>query len=192
MLKKQISRVFIVDDERVIAETLAVMLKQSGFFVTFFTNPLEALIAARSDAPDLLITDIAMPQLSGIDLAIRMTEQCPKCKILLLSGQADTVVDLLLAAREQGHNFHLLIKPIHPIELLRHIKEQGAAKATAADAAYDLGVVLVGYQSESEPLIYRVLTPEAILKRPHLVGSKGGSIDGKPPLRNTHLKYRVL
>jgi len=141
MSKKRISHIFIVDDERVIAETLAMILKQSGYTARFFTNPLEALIAAHSDAPDLLISDVTMPQLSGVDLAIRMTEQCPNCKILLFSGQADTALDLLLAARAQGYNFHLLAKPIHPTDLLRHIEEQGVAKATAADAAYDLGVV---------------------------------------------------
>jgi CheY-like chemotaxis protein len=183
MSKKQISRIFIVDDERVIAETLAMILKQSGFSATFFTNPLEALIAARSDAPDLLISDVMMPQLSGIDLAIRMKEQCPKCKTLLFSGQADTV-DLLLAAREQGHNFHLLAKPIHPTDLLRHIKEQGAAKVTAADAAYDLGAVLIGCRSESErcpPRIPRFDSGSDI--ETHLLGSKGGSVDGKSPLK---------
>jgi DNA-binding NtrC family response regulator len=161
MLKKQLSNIFIVDDERVIAETLATILKQSGFSARFFTNPLEALIAALSDAPDLLITDVTMPQFSGVDLAIRMTEQCPKCKILLFSGQAGTV-DLLLAARAQGYNFHLLAKPIHPTDLLRHIEEQGVAKATAADAAFSLGID----RSQSDACLrYRVLTPAAILKR---------------------------
>jgi CheY-like chemotaxis protein len=137
MSKKQVSHIFIVDDERVIAETLAMILKQSGFSATFFTDPLEALIAARSDAPDLLITDVMMPQLSGIELAIRMKEQCPKCKILLFSGCADTV-DLLASAREQGHNFNMLSKPVHPSDLLREITEQTAKKKTAA---YALGIV---------------------------------------------------
>jgi CheY-like chemotaxis protein len=76
---------------------------------------------ARSEAPDLLISDVMMPQLSGIDLAIQMKEECPGCQILLFSGQAETV-DLLQTAREQGHNFQLLSKPVHPTDLLNGIR----------------------------------------------------------------------
>ena len=82
-----------------------------------FTDPIEALAAAQSDAPDLLISDVAMPGLSGVDLAIQMRARHPMCKILLFSGQAGTL-DLLENARAQGHDFHLLLKPVHPSELL--------------------------------------------------------------------------
>jgi len=98
------ARVFIVDDEHVIASTLAVILKMHGYSATFFTSPAEALAAARSRAPDLLISDVAMPGISGIDLAIQMRAQYPKCKILLFSGQAAT--------------FDLLLKPVPLTELL--------------------------------------------------------------------------
>jgi DNA-binding response OmpR family regulator len=105
-----ISRIFVVDDEYVIASTLAAILQVSGFSAKFFT-----------DTPDLLISDVAMQSLSGIDLAIEMKAQCPKCEILLFSGQASTV-DLLEGARTQGHGFHLLPKPVHPSELLSMLK----------------------------------------------------------------------
>jgi len=111
------ARVFIVDDEHVIASTLAVILKMHGYSATFFTSPAEALAAARSRAPDLLISDVAMPGISGIDLAIQMRAQYPKCKILLFSGQAATF-DLLEDARAQGHDFDLLLKPVPLTELL--------------------------------------------------------------------------
>jgi DNA-binding response OmpR family regulator len=110
-------RVFVVDDEHVIASTLAAILKLHGYSATSFTSPLEALIAARSRAPDLLISDVAMPALSGVDLAIQIKAQCPKCKILLFSGQA-TTQDLLEDARSQGNSFELLQKPVHPSEML--------------------------------------------------------------------------
>jgi DNA-binding NtrC family response regulator len=64
-------------------------------------------------APNLLRSDVAMPGISVIDLAIQMRAQYPECKILLFSGQADTM-DLLEDARSQGHNFQLLQKPVHP------------------------------------------------------------------------------
>jgi DNA-binding NtrC family response regulator len=109
--------VFVVDDEHVIASTLAAILQMNGFSAKFFTCPVEALIAARSRAPDLLISDVVMPGISGIELAIQMRAQYPTCKIYLFSGQAATF-DLPEDARAQGHEFDLHLKPVPPTELL--------------------------------------------------------------------------
>ena len=115
--------VFVVDDQPVIASTLAAILQMHGFSAKFFTSPLEALAAARAKSPDLLISDVEMPGLCGIDLAIQMKAQYPTCKILLFSGRPSTL-DLLDAARARGHNFDLLLKPVHPRELLSAIGEK--------------------------------------------------------------------
>jgi DNA-binding NtrC family response regulator len=115
-----VSRIFVVDDEPVIASTLAAILQTNGFSAKFFTCPIEALTAARSKAPDLLISDVVMRGLSGVDLAIRIKAQCPECKVLLFSGQA-TTSDLLRDARSHGHDFQLLRKPVHPSEMLSRI-----------------------------------------------------------------------
>jgi DNA-binding response OmpR family regulator len=115
-----IPRIFVVDDEHVIASTLAAILQRNGFSAKFFTCPLEALKAARLQAPDLLISDVVMPGISGVDLAIQMRAQYPACKILLFSGQA-TTMDLLEDARSQGHDFQLLQKPVHPSVMLSRI-----------------------------------------------------------------------
>lgn len=114
-------RIFVVDDEVVIASTLATILQRNGFDAASYTHPLEALKAARASAPDLLISDVMMPELSGIDLAILIKQICPDCKVLLFSGQAATA-NLLAVARQQGHDFELLLKPIHPAEFLQKIK----------------------------------------------------------------------
>jgi CheY-like chemotaxis protein len=114
-------RIFVVDDEFVIATTLATILQRSGFDAVSFTEPLKALDAAKKKAPDLLISDVMMPVLSGVDLAIRMKKEYPDCKILLFSGQAATA-NLLEAARKEGHDFELLSKPIHPSEFLLKVK----------------------------------------------------------------------
>jgi DNA-binding NtrC family response regulator len=114
--------IFVVDDEITISETLALILSRNGFTVSSFTDPLKVLDRVPSRSPDVLLTDVVMPHLSGIDLPIQIKEKCPACKILLFSGQAETL-DLLGAARQQGHDFHLLAKPVHPLELLRRIKD---------------------------------------------------------------------
>ena len=115
-------RVFVVDDEKVIATTLTIILKQSGFAAVAFTNPLDALSAADEKPPELLISDVVMPELSGIELAIQLREKAPTCKVLLFSGQAATA-DLLASARERGNNFTLLTKPVHPTDLLSAIRK---------------------------------------------------------------------
>ena len=79
-----------------------------------------------------------MPGLSGVDLAIQMGAQYPKCKILLFSGQAATL-DLLEDARAQGHDFHLLLKPVHPTELLAEIGTLRDGKAPIETARTTLG-----------------------------------------------------
>ncbi len=115
--------VFVVDDEPAIAFTLTAILKLNSYDARCFTNPLEALQAIANCRPDLLISDVVMPEMSGVDLAVRMKEECPACKVLLFSGQAQTA-DLLEAARQQGHDFELLAKPIHPADLLARIKDE--------------------------------------------------------------------
>ena len=115
--------VFVVDDEEVIASTLTMILRlQGGFRARAFSKPLEALEAARLESPDLLISDVVMPLLSGIELAIKVKELCPDCKILLFSGQASTA-HLLEAAQANGYNFDLLLKPVHPSDLLIRIRD---------------------------------------------------------------------
>lgn len=115
-------RVFVVDDESVIASSLAMILRfYGGFHASSFTDPTKALQAAHAEVPDLLISDVVMPQMSGIDLAIQLRDVCPDCKVLLFSGQAASA-DLLEAARVSGYEFEILAKPVHPADLLASIR----------------------------------------------------------------------
>ena len=113
---------FVVDDEDVIASTLELILLSRGFAVRSFVDPTDAADAARSEKPDFLLTDVMMPKLNGIELAIKVKEINPNCCVLLFSGQASTS-DLLAKASEQGHCFDILAKPVHPLELLGKIAE---------------------------------------------------------------------
>ena len=114
------STVFVVDDEPVIAATLAAILTQEGFEAKSFINPRDALKAAEMACPDFLISDVMMPSLNGIDLGVLFKAIYPQCRILLFSGQAATG-DLIVEARGKGHQFDVLAKPVHPKELLAAI-----------------------------------------------------------------------
>jgi CheY-like chemotaxis protein len=92
MVIEKTFHVFVVDDERVISDTLAAILRLNGFAATSFTNPLDALDSAHSASPDLLLSDVAMPQLSGIELAIQIREKCPNCKICYFPDRRQRVI----------------------------------------------------------------------------------------------------
>ena len=112
--------VLVVDDERVIADTLAVILSNNGFAPLTAYDGESALEIATVIPPDLLISDVVMPGMTGIELAIAVVDTVPDCKVLLFSGQAATV-DLLADARAAGRDFTTLTKPIHPTDLLARI-----------------------------------------------------------------------
>jgi CheY-like chemotaxis protein len=112
--------VYIVDDEKIITSTLTRILAQNGYISIGFTHPLDALQSATARPPDLLIVDVIMPEMNGIELAIEFQARFPRCKVLLLSGQVVTT-DLLENARQRGPNFTVLAKPIHPKKLLAEI-----------------------------------------------------------------------
>ena len=114
-------RVLVADDERVIADTLAMILNQSGFEARAVYSGERALEEASSFQPQMLISDVIMADLNGIDAAIRMRQLLPGIKILLFSGQAATA-DLLEKARTQGYEFEILAKPVHPQDLLSRLR----------------------------------------------------------------------
>jgi DNA-binding response OmpR family regulator len=114
-------KVLVVDDERVIADTLAMILNQSGFQARAVYSGETALETASTYEPDMLIADVIMADLNGIDAAIQIRALLPKIKILLFSGQAATA-DLLEKARTQGYEFEILAKPVHPQDLLTRLR----------------------------------------------------------------------
>jgi CheY-like chemotaxis protein len=114
-------RVLVADDERVIADTLAMILNQSGFQAKVAYTGEKALEMAAEFQPEMLISDVIMAGLNGIDAAIKIREILPAIKILLFSGQAATA-DLLEKARERGYEFEILAKPVHPQDLLAKLR----------------------------------------------------------------------
>ena len=114
-------RVLVADDERVIADTLSMILNQSGFEARAAYSGEKALELAAAFAPDMLISDVIMADLNGIDAAIQIRGVLPSIKILLFSGQAATA-DLLEKARVQGYEFEILAKPVHPQDLLNKLR----------------------------------------------------------------------
>lgn len=113
--------IFVVDDESVIAQTLGIILRNAGYETRSFSQPEAALVAAAGESPDLLVTDMAMPEMNGIELANRMQEIRPQCKVLVISGHFLTLPSAVNGDDDDKH-FDFLPKPVHPLKLLQKIE----------------------------------------------------------------------
>ncbi|MGB6130460.1 MAG: response regulator [Acidobacteriaceae bacterium] len=114
-------RVLVADDERVIAETLTIILRKSGFDAASAFDGEEAVAKARSWKPDPFLSDVMMPRLGGIEAARQIRAELSSCRVLLFSGMAATS-DLLSEAGAQGHDFEVLAKPVQPEALLERLE----------------------------------------------------------------------
>ncbi len=120
------ARILIVDDERTIADTLSVIFRHAGYETFTAYNGLLGLDAARSLAPNIVLSDVVMPGLDGVAMAIEIRSSLPDVEVLLFSGQA-TTVELLRDAESKGFHFEIMLKPIHPDEVIRKVASTLAA-----------------------------------------------------------------
>lgn len=114
-------KVLVVDDERLLADTTAAILYRAGFTAKVAYDGFDALESAAAFRPDYLLTDIMMPAMNGVELAIAITKMYPGTRILLFSGQAG-IADILEESKAQGFEFPLLAKPVHPSKLIEGLK----------------------------------------------------------------------
>jgi len=113
-------RVLIVDDERNIADTLAMVFKLKGHEAIAAYSAESAVELIETFEPDIVLSDVIMGRMTGVDLAIYLSRARPECKVVLFSGQTATA-DLLAEASRKGHDFRLLAKPIHPERLIEEV-----------------------------------------------------------------------
>jgi CheY-like chemotaxis protein len=109
--------ILIVDDEPALAKTLVMIFERAGYTAEAVFSGEEAMAWITDRAPSLVITDVIMPGMDGIELAKRVRESYPDCQILLFSGNAETQ-DLLEAAQQEGREFEILAKPVPPQQLI--------------------------------------------------------------------------
>jgi DNA-binding NtrC family response regulator len=112
----------IADDEVLIADTLAAILNQKGYKATSVHSGREAVFAAQSAEPDVLMADVVMGDISGVDAAILIQQRSPHCKVILLSGYP-APFDLLGSAQVDGLIFDFLSKPVHPEVILQCVRQ---------------------------------------------------------------------
>jgi CheY-like chemotaxis protein len=113
--------ILVVDDERVLADTTAAVLRGAGYDAKTAYDGYDALEIIKTFHPDLVLTDIMMPAMNGLELAITIRKTYPRTRVVLFSGQAG-IADMLEDSRTRGYEFPLLAKPVHPSQLIEKLR----------------------------------------------------------------------
>ena len=108
-------RILIVDDEASIRALTRTFLEQVGYLVVSASSGKEALEKLSRDKIDLLVTDLSMPAMDGIELANRVCRQYPEVQIVVCSGYVDMSNDMM---RIRARNWGFLSKPFRCQELI--------------------------------------------------------------------------
>ena len=109
-------RVLVIDDEKHIADTLVMILQMSGWEATAAYDGKGALQRLDAFRPRVVISDVIMPGMNGIEVCEAIQSRYPACHIFLSSGRPSTS-ELLNEAQQKGFHWELLPKPIDPQEL---------------------------------------------------------------------------
>ena len=135
--------IWIVDDDSSIRWVLARALRAEGFEVQDFEDAESALHALDRATPDVLMTDIRMPGISGLELAQQLHEQLPRVPCIVMTAHTD--LDSALASYESGA-FEYLPKPFDLDEAVRLVRRAVEPKdgARVADDAPDKEVEIIG------------------------------------------------
>jgi len=94
------------------------ILKKAGYEVTPFNDPRIALEAIRQNPPQVLVSDVGLPGMTGIELAITLIEESIPTRVILISGQPTTQEDIEKALA-RGYCLEVLPKPLGAERLLR-------------------------------------------------------------------------
>jgi CheY-like chemotaxis protein len=110
--------ILVVDDEQLVADSVAEILRRNGYDTTSVYNGTAAVEIVQDRCPDVLMCDMLMPDLDGIATAVAVRELCKKTRILLFSGHVANA-EIVTRARSAGYDFEFLAKPLHPATLLQ-------------------------------------------------------------------------
>jgi two-component system alkaline phosphatase synthesis response regulator PhoP len=115
-------KVLVVDDEPDVVEILSYNLKKEGYQVFQAFNGKQCIDSSLVNLPDLIIMDIRMPEMTGIETcrAIRKEEKLKHIPVLFLTADSDEYTSM--NAMDAGGD-HFITKPIRPALLLGMIKE---------------------------------------------------------------------
>lgn len=113
------AKIFLAEDDLELSAIICETLNKEGYDCRGFSNPREALEACRLEEIDLLLTDLKMPEMNGIELAQRTLEAQPDTRVIVITGYSTltTVIDAMRAGID-----NYILKPFRSEELLFNVR----------------------------------------------------------------------
>ena len=150
-MPKTSATLLIIDDDEVVRASLAAYLEDSGFSVLQASNGQQGLQVFEQDTPDLVICDLRMPQMGGLELIRQVTERSPQTPVIVVSG-AGVMNDAVEALRLGAADY--LIKPLEDLAVLEHSVRRALDRARLLDRGFDLGGSgAVGAYANTDPRV---------------------------------------
>jgi len=180
MDKKDLS-ILLVDDEESMVEWLSLLLEQNGYAVTSFSHPEAALAWASENTVHVLVSDIKMPAMSGLDLFSRLREIYPDIAGILMT--AFSSVDTAVKAVRKGASDYL-IKPFKTDQMLAAIEKAIREKNITAEnrslkQKLNKEYNFQGIVGRSEPILKMLEMVRKVADQPSTVLISGESGTGK-------------
>lgn len=129
MTDEKKKRILVVDDDSDVRVMLYDLLTSEGYDVLTFEKPLEALSRTAEYAPDIVLLDLRMPEISGLDLLPMLKQAAPDAGIIIVSAYANW--DFYVQARERGAH-EMVTKPFCSKVILDMIRKVEARRNAAA------------------------------------------------------------
>lgn len=111
-------KILVVDDEHMIADTLGIIFEKRGFECRVSYTGAEALACTDDFSPELLLCDMSMPGMSGLEIVSSVTKRFPDCRVLLLTGHYTNLGSARKWARGHRAPSMIMTKPVLPALLL--------------------------------------------------------------------------
>jgi len=120
-------RVLVVDDEPLVADTLGLIFRRRGFDCQVAYSGGQAIECMESFEPSLLLLDLSMPGMSGLDVARTVAVTHPKCRVLIMTGHYSKLPEAQAYASGLHHPIEFATKPVQPDALLQQASSMLAA-----------------------------------------------------------------
>ncbi len=138
------TKILIVEDDTFLRRSLSRFISQKGYSTLEAENGLEALKIFKNETPALVLTDIRMPVMDGLNLLDELTAESPHTPVIILSGMTDNN-DILAALRQGAWDY--ITKPVNDVAFLMDRIEKALVKAQTASV--HLGLAEESFSDEN-------------------------------------------
>lgn len=124
-------KIMVIDDEPIVVKRLKPALEKSGHEVEVFVNAAEALKRFDESAFDIVVTDVRMDEVDGIEVLKHVTDRSPRTKVIIITGYA--TIEMAREALAKGA-FDFIAKPFKPNDLRSVIEKAAEALSRESES----------------------------------------------------------